>query len=646
MAATQTATGRVVVVGTAGHVDHGKSALVRALTGTDPDRLAEEKARGLTIDLGFAWRPLPGGAILSLVDVPGHEDFIRNMLAGAGGVDAALLVVAADEGPMPQTREHLAILDLLGIAHGVTVLTKADLVDRDWLALVRNDVRSLVGRTGLAGAPMVAVSALRGDGIDALIEAIEAMLADVPPAADHARPRLSVDRAFSLAGFGTVVTGTLRDGAVRPGDTLVLLPDGVRVRVRGVQAHGRAVAAARPGTRTAINLVGVDANAVTRGTVVAAPGAYRPTQLVDATLRLLPDAPAPLAHDARIHVFHGAAEIPGHVRIIGRRAIGPGDTGPAQIRFDRPAVMVGGDRFVLRQPSPPRTIGGGTVLDAHPSGRRRRFRPQVAARFAALASGDPATVVWHMLAAHEPCPGDALTAADTGVEPDARERALTALAEGGRVVRLGAMWMTDAGWHNVRRRMEGVLTRYHGRFPLRLGPPLEELREQVGLGSDAFPAAIDRAVAEGWLVRTGDTVHHADHAVRFSDGDGAAAAALLARFRAEPFKGPSRKAAEDAVGRAVLSALIDRGDLVQVAPDVLFDAQGYAELRAGVLSHLAEHPQITVGDLRDRFETSRKYALAILEHLDRIRVTRRVGDARVRMGAAETDADAPVRAAS
>lgn len=623
---------RVVVVGTAGHVDHGKSALVRALTGTDPDRLAEEKARGLTIDLGFAWRTLPDGTVLSLVDVPGHEDFIRNMLAGAGSIDAAILVVAADEGPMPQTREHLAILDLLGITRGIVALTKADLVDAEWRALVADDVRGLIAGTGLAGAPIVPVSSTTGAGMDDLVAALTAALADVPPAPSRHRARLAVDRAFAVAGFGTVVTGTLRDGEIAPGDGVEILPPGWKARVRGAQSHGRPVAGARPGTRVALNLAGVDAGQIERGMVVCQPGCYRETRLFDATLDVLADAAA-VTHDLAVHMFHGAAEIAGHVRVIGRGAIAPGASGAAQIRLARPAVMAAGDRFIVRLPSPSRTIGGGTVLDPHPADRRRRFRTAVVGRFGDLATRDPMAVVWHMLSEREPCRADRIEAADSGVEPDARDAALAALAADGRVLALGDHWITDAGWRGLRQRIERVLARYHGRHPLRIGPPIEELREQAGVPPAAFGAVIDRAIADGWLARSGDGLHLPSHAVRFSADQASGVSELLARFRSDPFKGPSRKDAEAAVGSAVLGALIARGDLVAVGPDVLFDRDGFATLRDGVLAHLDAHGTIAVADLRDRFETSRKYALALLEHFDRCRITRRVGDVRVRFGA-------------
>lgn len=622
----------MIVVGTAGHVDHGKSALVRALTGTDPDRLAEEKARGLTIDLGFAWRPLPSGAQLSLVDVPGHEGFIRNMLAGAGGIDAALLVVAADEGPMPQTREHLAILDLLGVAPGVIALSKADLVDADWLAMVAEELRELVAGTGLAAAPIIPVSATTGQGLEALLAALDDLAGRLPPAPDLGRPRMSIDRAFSVAGFGTVVTGTLREGRLRPGDTLEILPAGWRSRARGLQTQGRPVAELAPGARAAVNLVGLEAGAIERGMVLAAPGGFRPSRLVDVRLRLLADAPGALGHDAPVHLFQGAAEIPGRLRLIGQRAIEPGGSGPAQIRLARPAVLAAGDRFVLRQPSPARTIGGGTVLDPQPPARHRRFKPQVLARFEALAGGDPALRAWHMLAAREPCRAEDLRPAETGLEPGLRDAALAALAEAGRAHRLGALWITDAGWRALRGRAEAALTRHHRRYPLRPGVPPEELRERLGIEGEAFAALLVRGREEGWLARTGDNLHRPEHQIRLAPADRAAADALLARFRADPYRGPSRKEAEQALGAAVLGALLAQGELVAAGDEVLFDAPAYAALRAGILAQLAAEGQVTVADVRDRFATSRKYALAILEHLDRLRLTRRLGDAHVPAG--------------
>lgn len=631
---------RVVVVGTAGHVDHGKSALVRALTGTDPDRLAEEKQRGLTIELGFAWTPLPSGRVLSLIDVPGHEDFIRNMLAGAGAIDAALLVVAADEGPMPQTREHLAILDLMGVSRGALVISKADLVDQEWLALVAEDLRALVAGTSLADLPLVAVSAQQGQGLKELMATLDESLAQLPPPPDRGRPRLAVDRAFSLAGFGTVVTGTLRDGGLRTGEAVSLLPEDRAARIRGLQSHGSPVDLAAPGTRSALNLSGLDASEIQRGAVVVRPGDYRPSDLIDVNLRVLAASPIAVGHDMGLHFFHGASEIPAFVRVIGGREIAPGQTGPAQLRLSRPAVVAAGDRFVLRLPSPGATVGGGLVLDPRPAGRRRRFFEPVIERFRALTDGEPEERAWHMLAEREPCPAAALQPPETGLEPAQREAALQRLAETGRALDLGGIWISDRGWSRLRRRAEIVLARHHARFPLRAGPPLEELRERLRLTPEAFGPVVQGAVAEGWMLRSGPALHLPSHRVAFDAGQSAKVDALLARFRSDPYKTPSFKEAEEALGGALLEALIARGDLIQCSAEVLFDREGFAALRAGAIEQAREAGQVTVADLRDRFDTSRKYALALLEHLDRLRVTRRLGDLRVLARAAEASAPA------
>lgn len=629
-------TARTVVVGTAGHVDHGKSTLVKALTGTDPDRLAEEKARGMTIDLGFAHCALPGGATASFVDVPGHEDFIKNALAGAGGVDMALLVIAADEGPMPQTREHLAILDLLHLAHGVVAVTKADLVDADWLALVTDEIAALIAPTSLAGAPIVAVSAVSGRGIDDLRIAIEAQLDAVPPSLDRGRARLSVDRVFTMAGFGTVVTGTLRDGALATGDTVDIQPRGLTARIRGLQSHGKSVATAQPGTRTAVNLVGIEVTDIARGDDVTASGAYEPTQLIDAEVTILPDAAAPLRHDRVLHLFHGAAEVPAHARLIGGDEIAPGGRGHVQFWLTRPMVLAAGDRIVLRLASPSRTVGGGEVLDPHPSRRWRRFRETALARFDALTSGDPHAVVLQALAEREPCRADALAPADIGLSADERDAALAALAADGRAVRLGGgapdIWMTADGWETLGERAQAVLAAHHAQQPLKRGLPPEELRMRLRLTSEAFTAVVDAAAADGRLARDGGVIRLSAHSVAFAPRDQAAVDALLGRFDDAPFAPPSYRDAIEAVGERVLEALIAQGRLVNVGADVLFSAAAFDALTAFVHAHLAEQPTLSVADLRDRFATSRKYALAFLEHLDRIRVTRRVGDARVLVG--------------
>jgi selenocysteine-specific elongation factor len=621
--------GHTIVVGTAGHVDHGKSALVRALTGTDPDRLAEEKARGLTIDLGFAWCELPGGTVASFIDVPGHEDFIRNMLAGAGGVTAALLVIAADEGPMPQTREHLQILDLLRVRSGLVALTKADLVtDSEWLELVKLEVAGLLAGTSLAEAPIVPVSSTTGAGLAELVAALEAVLAGAPPPMDRGLPRLAIDRVFTLPGFGTIATGTLRDGALVVGDNLELLPGGLRTRARTLHSHGRAVESAPPGTRVAVNVTGLDVAHLDRGDVLARPGDYVPSRMLDATVELLQEAP-PLAHDDEVLVFHGSTAIPARVRLIGQRALGPGEVGRAQLVLARPIAAAAGDRFVVRRPSPGVTIGGGQVLDPTPRRRRPRFRDSSIARLAALQSGEPVEIVWHALAELEPCPATALTRVKTGVDGQARDSALETLLEAGRAARLGDLWITDSRLRTLRSRAQAYLERYHRRLPLRPGTPREELRERLSLGSEAYSRWLQAATSEGWLAVDGDTVRLRTHGIELAPDQAAAVRAMLDRFRSAPYSPPSVDDTAAALGPELLGLLLQRGDLVQLDLDVLLDRQAYAEMRQAVVDKLSAAGEITVAELRDTFGTSRKYALSLLEHLDRERVTRRVGDSRV-----------------
>ena len=361
------------VVGTAGHVDHGKSTLIAALTGVHPDRLREEREREMTIDLGFGWLPLPNGETVGIVDVPGHRDFIENMLAGVGGIDAALFVVAADEGVMPQTREHLAILDLLQIERGIVVLTKIDLApDTDWLDLVEADVRDALKDTVLAEAPFIRVSARAGVGLDELKAALSAILEETPSRPDLGRPRLPVDRVFTMPGFGTVVTGTLVDGSLRVGDELEILPSGLRGRVRGLQTHRQKEDQATPGSRTAVNVSGLDVDQIQRGEVLTHPRQYHASQRLDVQFRMVRDASSALKHGTEVKLFIGASEVVGQARILGDDQLTPGEDGFLQLELRDPVVAVRGDRYILRRPSPSETLGGGVVLDADPRVRHRR----------------------------------------------------------------------------------------------------------------------------------------------------------------------------------------------------------------------------------------------------------------------------------
>jgi len=467
------------VIGTAGHVDHGKSALVKALTGIDPDRLKEEKEREMTIDLGFAWLTLPSGEQVGIVDVPGHKDFIKNMLAGVGGIDAALFVVAADEGVMPQTREHLAILDLLNVRGGVVALTKVDLAeDEEWLELVTADLEDTLRGSCLEDAPIVRVSARTGEGLDTLVQELDRFLSTIEPRRDLGRPRLPVDRVFTIAGFGTVVTGTLMDGSLHLGQEVEILPQGLKARIRGLQTHKRKIETAVPGSRVAINLSGVSKDQLKRGDVVASPGWLKPTTLVDVQVRYLADAPRPLRHNQEVDFFCGAAEVPARVRLLGRDTLPPGETGWAQLRLQEPVALVRGDRYIIRLLSPSITIGGGIVVDPHPRRRHRRFRPEVIARLETLAHGTPEDILLQSLETQQPCsvqdllrrcglPGEEATAA---LDTLLRERRVIALGipdhETPPTVQSlspGQLVISRTGWQELLQRLTDELSAYHRR---------------------------------------------------------------------------------------------------------------------------------------------------------------------------------------
>ena len=617
------------VIGTAGHVDHGKSTLVQALTGIDPDRLREEKEREMTIDLGFAWLPLgDDGDEVGVVDVPGHRDFIENMLAGVGGIDLALFVVAADEGVMPQTIEHLAILDLLEVQGGVVALTKVDLIDDpDWLELVVLDVSEALAGTVLAEAPILPVSARSGRGIEALKATLWQQLQATTPRPDQGRPRLPVDRVFSLSGFGTVVTGTLAGGRFRVGDSVEIQPAGLKGRIRGLQTHKTKLDVAHPGSRVAINLTGIDRDEVKRGDVIAAPGAASSTILFDAAYRHLPAAAVPLKHNVEVKLFVGAAEVVARTRVLGDRQIEPGQAGWLQLATAEPVAVARGDRFILRRPSPGATLGGGRVLDSHPGRRHRRFRPPVVQRLATLAQGTPAELLLQTLVRLEP-----VTAADllrqSGLEQDTATAALRQLEDEEQIVRLDPYLLSRPRWQQYIDRLATILAAYHRDFPLRQGIHREELRSRLQLKTAAFNPLLSHATAEGVLVESATVIHAPGHAIDFTPGQQRSADELLRRFAAAGANSPSVKEAKAAIGEDVYFALVDLGELRPVGEDVVYAAAEYEHLTGRIQDYLQQHGRINAAQVRDLLGTSRKYAIALLEHLDEQRITRRIGDER------------------
>ena len=616
------------VIGTAGHVDHGKSTLVKALTGIDPDRLAEEKAREMTIDLGFAWLTI-GDQEIGIVDVPGHRDFIENMLAGVGSIDLALLVIAADEGVMPQTTEHLAILDLLQVEDGIIVLTKTDLIDDpDWLELVTLDVSDAVSGTALQEAPILPVSAYTGEGLAELKAALEQKLEDKGRHPDNGRPRLAVDRVFTLSGFGTVVTGTLDGGSLSLGDQVEIIPGNKRARVRGLQTHKRKLDTAYPGSRVAINLTGVDRDDLQRGQVIARPGSISDTILIDVAYRHLADAGEPLKHNAQVKLFLGSAEVLARTRVIGQKDIPPGQEGWLQLALSEPAAAARGDRFILRRPSPPATLGGGKILDPHPGRRHRRFRPDVAERLQTLAGGTPDEILLMALRRRQPMPAGELISI-SGIDQDSAGAALADLIEEGQVREVGGQLITESGWRDLRQKAQQILQTYHEKNPLRLGMPREELRSRLGLSPQMFNTLMAWCTDQNIIVIEGGLLRTADHELLFSPDQQQQIARFLDQMKRSDANTPSVKEAQHALGDALYYALIDLGRLRQLNADVVYESGQYEEFAGKITSFLQANGEINAAQARDLLQTSRKYAIALLEHLDDIKVTRRVGDVRV-----------------
>lgn len=616
------------VVGTAGHVDHGKSTLVHRLTGIDPDRLVEEKQRGMTIDLGFAWLTLPNGISVSLVDVPGHERFIKNMLAGAGGIDAVLLVVAADEGVMPQTREHLAILTLLGISHGVIALTKSDLVEPDWLELVRGQVRETLTDTALAEAPLVPVSSVTGSGLAELLAVLQEVLAATPVRRAEGVLRLPIDRAFTLAGHGTVVTGTLMSGEIRSGMEVEILPAGLRARVRSLQSHHQKVERVMAGTRVAVNLAGTTLEQVRRGDVLATPGMLQPTTLLDVELHSLAEASIALGSGDSFQLYLGATEVSGRLRLFAHRKLEPGGVATARLRLLAPVIARRGDRFIIRRPSPPETLGGGVVLDAHPPefGDKKRALPVLTAD---LAGAELVVVLlrqrrlWSV----------ADLAHRLEVSGSEVRGYLAGLAKEQRAVFFEDIALSIEEWQVLRERVGLLVRQYHQRFPLRMGVPREELRTQLGIEAGIWPV-VERLLASHEVIAiTGMAARAASFRPELDVRQKQRAEELLHTLRHGLHSLPSMSdVLRDSGDAEIFAFLVEAGRVCKIGENLALPIDMYREIVDRVVEALKESP-LGVGQVRDLLGTNRRFALALLDHLDAERVTRREGDVRVLMKA-------------
>jgi selenocysteine-specific elongation factor len=613
------------VLGTAGHIDHGKSALVHALTGMDPDRLSEEKERGMTIDLGFAWLKLPSGREIGIVDVPGHERFVRNMLAGAGGIDIAMLVIAANEGVMPQTREHLAILDLLGISKGVVALTKKDLVDNEWLDLVRLDVEELLKPTTLAGAPIVPVSAITREGLPELLDIIDNLLANTQPRKDKGKPRLPIDRIFTITGSGTVVTGTLIDGSLNVGQEVEIVPGGLKSRLRGLQTHKSGVNIASPGSRVAANLSGITITQLQRGDILTKPGWLVPTTLVTGRLHILKDARYPMKHNSERNFYILAAEATAKIRLLESEEIKPGENGWVQLILDRPIAMVDGDHFVIR--STTETLGGGVIIDAH-ARRIPRFNAVTIEVLKVKEKGSPEELLvaklegkrWLELA-------DLLT--QVALPSDDVKLLVEGLVTRGEVLRLGtgehSLLLALTQWNSLLQDARNVLQEYHSKFSARAGIPKVELTNKLKLGKYA-PLILEKLVTDKVLIEEGTVLHLPEFKVKLSATQQTKIDVFLKALAEQPYAPPTDLIPEP----DLLNLLIERKQAVKLSEGVVVSAQAYDVMVSKVMAHIVAKGKITLGETRDIFQTSRKYAQALLEHLDGEKVTRRVGDERVK----------------
>ncbi len=614
----------------AGHIDHGKTAIVKALTGTDTDRLKEEKERGMTTDLGFAFL----GDGVTIIDVPGHEKFVKTMVAGVNTVDLALLVVAADDGVMPQTAEHLEILNLLRIPAGLVAVNKTDLVERSWLELVIEDVRKLLQGTVLEGSPILPVSALTGEGINGLRAGIFSMAEQVHAKKDKGIFRMPIDRVFSIKGFGTVVAGTVLSGKATPNDEVELLPQGIRLRIRGLQVHDKPVPESRTGFRTAVNVMGIEKEGVERGNVLAEPGFFRPTRMADAHFTLLSSSAKPLKNRERVHAHVGTDEALARVILLGRETLAPGTEDFIQLHFEKPVVLDAGDRFVVRSYSPVRTIGGGTVLDVHPE-KHRHLQKGLLPKLEKLLRGDPAQKVLDHLEAVRfyPITKDEL-AKRMGMAQEEIQDRLTELEASGRAIRVGKeRWASFENRGTLRRILAGTVERFHHEHPERAGILRAELLSRIKPSSDKqlFEETVKGLVQEGILETEGDRLRLSTHRVVLSPDLSVIKEKITEALLSSPFSPPDEKEILRRFGEkggTVLQVLIEAKEVIRLEEGILFHTRSIEQSKQTIRSYLTERKEATVSDLRQYLGTTRKFAVPLVEHLDRIGFTERDGDLR------------------
>ncbi len=632
---------KYIILGTAGHIDHGKSTLVKALTGTDPDRLKEEKERGITLDLGFASLDLPGGNRLGIVDVPGHEGLIKNMLAGVGGMDIVMLVIAADEGIMPQTREHLAICDLLQVKKGLIVLTKLDMVDKDWLALVQDDVRTFVKGTFLERSPLVPVSSRTGENLPLLVQELAKLSNEVSPKSSSGILRLPIDRVFTMKGFGTVVTGTLLSGTISTDQEVEILPKEIRTKVRGIQSHNQAAKRSIAGQRTAINLQGVEKDQLSRGDTIVSTGYFTPTRTLDAKLALLEQAPRGLKTGSRIRFYNTTQEAIGRITILGQNTLAPGDEAFVQLRFEQPVIVQQGDRFILRFYSPMETLGGGSVLNPHPRRHKQKTMESSLKTLAVLEKGAlderlALLISGQGLAGMEEAGIMGAVAAD---RPEIAS-ALASLAQKKTVLRVDAVYVHTSHLGTLEQKIVGLVAQFHKENPLKPGPDKEELKGMLRLriSPKVLALAVDGLVKR----KTLDADASKLRLPGFKAASGKVSDEVKNRIVDAIKKGgtqppvreelPALFSISEKDAKDLLKLLADEGRTVRINDSLHLDRDIVETIRADLRKYLEEKKEITMAEFRDIAKTSRKFAVPIMEYFDSQKLTQRVGDKRVLRG--------------
>ncbi|AVX20466.1 selenocysteine-specific elongation factor [Carboxydocella sporoproducens DSM 16521] len=631
-----------VIIGTAGHVDHGKTTLVKALTGHDTDRLKEEKVRGISIELGFAPFTLPSGQRIGLVDVPGHERFIKNMLAGVGGIDLVMLVIAADEGIMPQTREHLDIINLLQVKGGVVVITKADLVETEWLDLIREEVEGVLKDSVLAGAPVIAVSAMTGQGIPELIAVLEKLVSDIEERPATGQARLPIDRVFTITGFGTVVTGTLISGRLQMGQEVVLLPSGKQSRIRSLQVHGKRVEEARAGQRVAVNLHGLEINEVDKGEVLTVPGAFVPTYRLDVELEVLPTVEKALQHGQRLRFYLGTSEVFCRLRLLDREELEAGTRAPVQLVLEQPVVAAKRDRFIVRTYSPMHTVAGGQIIDAHPP-RHRRYQEGLNEQLLQKLKGEPDELLLNVM--------KSTSSALLTWEELIKKAQLS--QEEGQAAQQVLLGRGDALEISVEKQKYGIardiyllwldtvkqiLQKYHQQYPLRRGFSKEELRGKLNLNlsNKEFTALLNMWQQDGELQILEQDVALKDFQPEAKGKLAEAVAQAETAFLKGKFQPPSWAEVAEKLPvspqqqEEVLLFLQQQGRLIKISDDLYFHSRALKEAKDILLELLEKHQEITLAQFRDALNSSRKYMVPLMEYFDRQRVTRRIGDLRVK----------------